>query len=222
MFDLDGTLVDTEQLWVVAIRDYLIDRHASSTTNGLMSIVFGRSWLDIHADLLAHFPAAVPESAAVMAVELRPYYLRLRSDPKSLIITSSVETLKRLSKFAPAIIVSGSPHDDVEQAVDLIGARKEISFILGAEDYQRGKPAPDGFLEGARRLKADPAACVVFEDSPSGVRAGKAAGMRCVALDRTGLCTKYLQVADWILDDLSKFTPAAFERQLRKAQGKTE
>ena len=59
-----------------------------------------------------------------------------------------------------------------------------MRFSLGAGDYARGKPDPSGYLAAAERLGADPAACVVIEDSEVGVAAGVAAGMRVVALDR--------------------------------------
>ncbi|MBQ9431291.1 MAG: HAD family phosphatase [Kiritimatiellae bacterium] len=207
IFDLDGTLVDTEELWAEAISQYLADGGATATADEVVQVVFGHSWLDIHSDLRRLYPKAVPASAAQTALELRPYYLRLRTDPRRIIIESSVAALKRLAKLAPAIIVSGSPHCDVEAAVDLIDARSEIRFVLGAEDYRRGKPAPDGFLSGAQRLGVPPADCVVFEDSPSGVASAKAAGMRCVALDRNGFCTEQLQTADLVVPSLEDYRP---------------
>lgn len=219
LFDLDGTLVDTESLWAEAIRDFIADRSGLAlSVDEVLQLVFGHSWLDIHADLHRRFPGAVGESAGQAAIDLRPYYLKLRAESDNIVIRSSVEMLKRVSRSAPAIIVSGSPHDDVVEAARMMGISPCLKFVLGAEDYLCGKPSPDGFLTGAEKLGVDPAYCVVFEDSPAGVASAKAAGMYCVALDRTGKNRDLLGEADWIVDDLGKFTPEAFE-EARARQG---
>ena len=79
--------------------------------------------------------------------------------------------------------------------------------IVGSGEYERGKPAPDCFLLAARKLGAEPAECTVFEDSEAGVAAGKAAGMRVVALKLPDHPPQDLSAADLVLDDLSKFDP---------------
>jgi sugar-phosphatase len=72
-------------------------------------------------------------------------------------------------------------------------------------EYERGKPAPDCFLLAARKLGAEPAECTVFEDSEAGVAAGKAAGMRVVALRLPDHPSQDLSAADLVLEDLSRF-----------------
>lgn len=207
LFDLDGTLIDSEGLWAVAIHDYLVDHGASITVKELLALVFGHSWFDIHAMLFRRFPVAVPVSPNQMAHELRPYYLNQRSDGREMIIPGSVELLKKVAGYGPTAIVSGSPRHDIEDDARIMGIQDDLTLILGAEDYDRGKPAPDGFLEAARLLKVSPAACVVFEDSPAGVASAKFAKMTCVALDRFGTNAELLRDADLIVDDLMKYDP---------------
>ncbi|MBQ7188045.1 MAG: HAD family phosphatase [Kiritimatiellae bacterium] len=206
LFDLDGTLIDTEQTWAVAIRQYLTDRGFPVSTDEILRLVFGHSWFDIYRKLCERFPPLSGTAINDVSAALRGYYQKLCTDPESQVIRSSVETLCRLSELAPCCIVSGSCHDDVEDAARRLGIAGRLAFILGAEDYERGKPAPDCYLEASKRLGVPPADCVVFEDSPAGVLSAKNAGMRCVALDRCGLATDQLNpLADLVLSDLSAF-----------------
>ncbi len=203
-FDLDGTLVDTEGLWAQAIADALADRGVSVTREAMLSLVLGRSWIDIHATLQDEFPSIERVPATKAAEILRPYYLRLTSDPQSVVIRSSVEFLKRAAKIAPCAIVSGSPHADVQAAAETCGIAHLLSFVLGAEDYGRGKPAPDGYLKAASMMDVDASECVVVEDSSAGVRAGRAAGMRVVGLRRQDAAPQDLSGCEWLVDDLSE------------------
>ena len=212
IFDLDGTLVDTELLWVDAMSAYLSDRRCNCPKEALLHIVFGRSWNDIYHDITARFPPLSTTSSHAMAEGLRAYYLRLREQGDSILIHSSAVLLKALAQHSPVIIVSGSPRADVEEAVRLLGAASDVRFVLGAEDYSPGKPSPAGFLLGARRLGVAPANCLVFEDSRAGVTAAKAAGMWCVALERPSAHPQDLSDADWVLSDLSDFSVEAFRR----------
>ena len=206
IFDLDGTLIDSELLWVDAMVAYLADRQCACPRTDMMKTVFGRSWIDIHRDITARFPAVASVLRQQMADELRDYYQAQCKKADSIIIPSSVDLLKSLAKEYPVIVVSGSPRDDVAEAVRLMGAEASVRFVLGAEDYSPGKPSPAGFLLGAGRLGVAPGQCVVFEDSWAGVTAAKAAGMRCVALSRQSENPQDLSAADLVLADLAGFT----------------
>ena len=214
IFDLDGTLVDTELLWADAMSLYLISRQCDCPRKTLLHIVFGRSWTDIYRDVTSRFPILASTPVDVMAEALRDVYLRLRSQSENVIIHSSAALLKTLSQEFPVIIVSGSPRADVEEAVRLLDATAHVRFVLGAEDYTPGKPSPAGFLLGARRLGVAPANCLVFEDSHAGVTAAKAAGMWCIALDRDSSHPQDLSAADWVLPDLAAFSVEAFRRRV--------
>ena len=206
IFDLDGTLIDSEMLWVDAMVAYLADRGCECPRKDMMRIVFGRSWVDIHKEITTRFPAVAHIPRQQMAEELRDYYAAQCKDAGSILIPSSVALLKTLAKDYPVIVVSGSPRDDVAEAVRLMGAESSVRFVLGAEDYSPGKPSPAGFLMGARELGVAPEQCVVFEDSWAGVTAAKRAGMTCVALSRPTENPQDLSAADWVLDDLADFS----------------
>jgi len=210
IFDLDGTLIDTELLWADAMCAYLADRECRCSKEAILPIVFGRSWIDIYRDITERFPTLANLPAPVMAEGLRDYYLRLRNQGDNIIIHSSSALLKKLAERFPVAIVSGSPRADVEEAVNLLDAVRHVRFFLGAEDYSPGKPSPAGFLMGANRLGVPPRNCLVFEDSRAGVSAAKAAGMWCVALDRPNAHPQDLAEADWVLTDLADFSVEGF------------
>lgn len=212
LFDLDGTLVDTEALWAQAIVDWLADRGQATTVETLAPIVFGHSWIDIHATIHACHPGLEEATAVEDAATLRPYYDRLATDPARLVIPSAVDFFRKAAAVAPCAIVSGSPHADVQAAAALCGIADRVAFVLGGEDYARGKPAPDGFLKAAGMFGVEPAACVVVEDSAAGVAAGRAAGMRVVGVDRNSAYPQDLSGCDWRVRDLSELDPAALVR----------
>ncbi|MCQ2390948.1 MAG: HAD family phosphatase [Kiritimatiellae bacterium] len=209
LFDLDGTLIDSEMLWAQALVGFLADRGASASVERVAEIVFGHSWLDIQQTIHQEFPQIPAASAAEDAAQLRPYYARLATDPAKLVIPSSVAFFKKVAKLAPCAIVSGSPHDDVLAAAETCGIAHLIEFVLGAEDYGRGKPAPDSFLKAAEMLDVDASECVVIEDSSAGVRAGRAAGMHVLGLDRNPSIRQDFAGCDWLVHDLAEINVEA-------------
>ncbi len=203
IFDLDGTLMDSEVLWVEATELYLNDRGHAMGHEEALAIVYGRSWLDVYADLISRFPE-LDESIEEMEESLRVYMLNLR-EGRNVMIEGSVALLKRLAREMPVSIVSGSPCADIDAAIDLLGIRDEVAFSIGAEQYGPGKPDPTCFLMAAEQFGVEGGQCVVFEDSAAGVLAAKAAGMGCVALSRRGCPEQDVASADLVVEDLGDF-----------------
>ncbi len=203
IFDLDGTLLDSETLWVEATEQYLNDRGHAIGRDESLSIVYGRSWRDVYGDIIARHPE-LDETMEEMEESLRGYMIGL-GEGRDVIIESSLMLLKRLAQNMPTCIVSGSPRADVEAAIDLMGIRGDLEFALGAEDYGPGKPDPTCFTMAAERLGVSPNECVVFEDSAAGILAAKAAGMTCVALARPGFPEQDVAPADRVVECLGAF-----------------
>ncbi len=209
IFDLDGTLMDTEIIWVEGTRQYLRQRGFAISREDVLAIVYGRSWRQVYADIVSRFPS-LGVTIEVMEAELSVDMQRLQeARGEDLIIQGSVALLRRLAERMPVCIVSGSPCADIERAVRRMGIGEQLAFFIGAEQYGPGKPDPTCFLMARERLGVAAADCVVFEDSAAGVRAAKAAGMYCVALARPGLPAQDVSSADRVVADLSAVDPVA-------------
>lgn len=204
LFDLDGTLVDTEVQWAHAIVDLVAARGGRADLADVLPTVVGRNWIDIDRALHARYPVLGDTTPETDAEDLRAYYARHARRPEEVIIPGSVDFLHRAARVAPCAIVSGSPHDDVVAAARLCGVADELAFVLGAGEYAAGKPDPSGYLRAAERLGVAPADCVVIEDSTVGVAAGVAAGMKVIALDRPAPVPPQFVGETWRVPDLSR------------------
>ena len=201
LFDLDGTLQDSEVIWVEATRAYLNDRGASLSYEDAEKMVYGRGWREIFAAMRQELPELSDRDSALVADQVRGYFVKLR-DTASIALDTSIDFLRTLAKHMPVAVVSGAPTADVCESVEQLGIREDLQFFYGADDYAAGKPAPDGFLKAAVRLGVDPGDCLVVEDSRVGVEAAKAAGMYCIALVREGRPRQDLRLADEVVGDL--------------------
>jgi beta-phosphoglucomutase-like phosphatase (HAD superfamily) len=213
LFDLDGTLVDTEVIWVAVTEEFLHDHGQVMPPDDVVRLVYGRAWHEIHAEICRRFPA-VAAPIDVMSDRMRPYFER-RLASRDTAIPGSVRALRRLAAELPVCIVSGSSRRQVGEAIARLGVGGLVRFHLGSEDYAPGKPDPACFLLAARRLGVDPVRCLVFEDSWAGVQAARAAGMWCVALVRPGRPAQDVAAASLVLDDLDRFTWASLARRAR-------
>ncbi|MGW8178805.1 MAG: HAD family hydrolase [bacterium] len=203
IFDLDGTLMDSDVLYVEASRQALELAGVSISYDESVELVYGRGWSVIWDDICERFPGAYDASEDMEAV-IRRLFLEMRST-LDISIPGSVKLLKDLSQEFPVTIVSGSPRVDVEEGIRLMGIESYLEFYMGSEDYPSGKPDPTCFVVASQKLKVLPSRCLVFEDSSAGVRAAKAAGMYCIALRRNNAPPQDLSEADSVLGDLSDF-----------------
>lgn len=207
IFDLDGTLLDSEILWVEATEEFLRAHDPGITRDVATALVYGRSWHDVYRDIrrrLTHLHMGLEEMQRALA----PHFQRLKRT-RDIRIVSSIELLKRLAATRPCCIVSGSPREDIRDGIELMGIGSHLRFYLGAEDYAPGKPDPACFLMAAERLGVPPARCLVFEDSAAGVTAAKRAGMSCIGLARPGRPPQNLAGADLVVGDLADAEVAA-------------
>jgi sugar-phosphatase len=172
LFDMDGTLLDSSAA-VIASWTLFAKEHELDTAEVLASIHGVRA-----GDSIARYLPADRVEAETRRLIARELALL----DGIVEIPGAAEALRALPDAGiPVAIVTSAPRD---LALARLGAAgiPVPDVVVTAEDIDRGKPAPDGYLEAARRLGADPARCVVFEDAEAGIRAGVAAGSRVIVV----------------------------------------
>ena len=208
IFDLDGTLVDTEILWVEVTYAYLRDVGCNPAYDDVLQIVYGRSWRQVYADIVEKY-----DMGHVSIHEMDEILLGMIQDRKTqqdgLVLEGSVALLRELAQKMPVCIVSGSPRKAIEEAIELLQISDCLAFYIGAEEYHIGKPDPTCFQMAIDRLGVPAAECVVFEDSTAGVNAAKDAGAYCVALVRPERPSQDVSRADLVFEDLGQFDVTA-------------
>lgn len=175
IFDCDGTLADSMPLhyraWCEALRE-----HQAQLPEALFYELGGAPARQIVALLNERHGHAMPVEETARAKER--CFARLI--PEIAPIEPVVRIARELHGRMRLAVASGGSRPIVERTLRGLEIFDLFEVIVTNEDYRRGKPAPDPFLETARRLGVEPARCLVFEDTSTGEQAARAAGMECV------------------------------------------
>ncbi|MGW0734003.1 HAD family hydrolase [Streptomyces sp. NPDC002851] len=180
IFDLDGTLVDSEPNYFEAGRQVLARRGVTGFTWADHERYVGISTAETLELWRTEYGLTAP--LAELLAEKNRLYLELASAD-----THVYPEMRRFVELlhadgVPMAVASGSSRAAIEAILRGTGLDALLTTVVSADEVERGKPEPDVFLETARRLGAEPGACVVMEDAAPGVVAAHKAGMRCVAL----------------------------------------
>jgi HAD superfamily hydrolase (TIGR01509 family) len=178
IFDLDGVLLDSESAWLAAKRA-VVDEWGGRWKEEASRAMLGMSapeWSAYMRDDLAIERAAEEIDAEVVKRLLEVYRERLP------LLPGAVEAVERLAARWPLGLASSSNLEVIEIVMEAGGLARHFETWVSSEEVAAGKPAPDVFLEAARRLEVDPSACAAVEDSHNGILSAHAAGMAVVAL----------------------------------------
>ncbi|BCY12729.1 HAD family phosphatase [Actinoplanes sp. L3-i22] len=175
LFDCDGTITDSMPVHYRAWQEALAEWGADFPED-LFYAWGGRPAADIIVDLNARQGLAMPVAAVNEHREslFQSGLATVRGVPGVL------EHIEEAYDRVPFAVVSGSTRDSVTASLTALGLLDRFPVLVCAEDYTNPKPDPEPYLTAARLLGADPARCVVFEDTELGVQAAEAAGMACV------------------------------------------
>lgn len=180
LFDMDGTLVDSEAVYAEAIARYMQSR-GFELDQRERDFVIGHAWQDIYSELRVAERVGVDlPTMQAGTIEVRE---QMRAEGISLrVLEGAAELVATIAALeVPIAVVSGSCRAELGEAIELLGIGRYLRTYFGSEDYPRGKPAPDGYLSAATRLEVEPRRCLVFEDSEAGIESGLAARMRVIA-----------------------------------------
>jgi HAD superfamily hydrolase (TIGR01509 family) len=214
LFDLDGTLVDTErdnvESVVLGLRRWNVELNESER-----HFVVGHSWNEIHAMLKRNhgLQAGMDQVIAAAVEEKRDIMAKKGYQP----LPGVRDAVARLGRRAELAVVSGASRVEVHEAVAGLGLTKAFRLLLGAEDYSKGKPDPEPYLTAMRMLGVPPSACIVVEDAEPGIIAGRAAGAQVVAVRVANYLGYDQSAAHVVLDTLEGLTDELFERLLAGA-----
>ena len=178
VFDLDGVILDTEELWD-EVREALARERGGRWSDQAQADMMGMSskeWSRYMHDALGLADPPEEISREVVQRMLDRYAQGLP------LIDGAVEAVERLAAHWPLGLASSSNRELIDRALEVSGLDGYFRATVSSEEVERGKPAPDVYLEAARRLGVEPTRCAAVEDSASGIRSAHAAGMRVVAI----------------------------------------
>ncbi|MDE3026600.1 MAG: HAD family phosphatase [Acidobacteriota bacterium] len=178
VFDMDGVLIQSEEVWD-EVRERYVRERGGRYDDEIQRALMGMSSTEWSRYL--HEAAGVPDApeeinAAVVHRMLDAYREHLP------LIPGAVEAVRRLADRFTLGVASSSNRELIDTVLEVAGLAPSFSATVSSEEVARGKPAPDVYLEAARRLGVDPAGCAAIEDSHGGIRSAKSAGMRVIAI----------------------------------------
>jgi HAD superfamily hydrolase (TIGR01509 family) len=212
VFDLDGVILASEEIWddvregFVRERGGRYDMQAQREMMGMSSLEWSRY---IHEQLGVADP---PEEINAEVVRR----MIARYEEQLPLIPGAREAVERLARHFALAVASSSNRPLIDRVLELSGLAPFFQATVSSEEVPRGKPAPDVYLEAAARLAVDPVRCAAVEDSHNGIRSGKAAGMRVLAVPNPSYPPDdaALAEADVVLPSLDALTPAVVDPSL--------
>ncbi len=207
VFDLDGLLIQTEELWN-EVREQLARESGGSYDAQAQRDMMGMSSPEWSRYM--HETIGLPESPEeINRVVVARMLEKFAEGPPW--IPGAVEAVYRVSAVYTLGLASSSNRELIDAVLEAGGIAGLFQATVSSEEVSRGKPAPDVYLEAARRLGVDPVACAAVEDSHNGIRAAKAAGMMCVALPNLHFPPgDAVREADALVGAVAELSPSTF------------
>ena len=209
VFDLDGVLIQTEELWD-EVREGVARAAGGQYGEEEQRAMMGMSSPEWSRYMHEH--VGLPESPEEIAAEVvRQMQGRYRE--RLPLIDGAVEAVERLAARWPPGVAFSSNRELIDLALELSGLDRLFRATVSSEEVERGKPAPDVYLEACRRLGVEPRRAAAIEDSNAGIRSAKAAEMRVLAIPNPTFPPgeDALAEADVVLPSLAELTPEAVE-----------
>jgi HAD superfamily hydrolase (TIGR01509 family) len=205
VFDLDGLILDTEELWD-EVREGLVHERGGRWTDRAQADMMGMSSTEWSRYMHDELGVADPPKEISREVVRRMLDLYTERLP---LIDGAVEAVERVAARWPLGLASSSNRELIDRALEVSGLDQFFRVTVSSEEVSRGKPAPDVYVEAARRLGLAPEDAAAIEDSASGIRSADAAGMLVVAIPNRAFPPPddVLALADVVVDSIKQLTP---------------
>jgi HAD superfamily hydrolase (TIGR01509 family) len=205
VFDMDGVLIESEEVWDAVREEYVLERGGRYDAE-VQRAMMGMSSTEWSRYL--HESAGVPDSPDTINEDVVRRMLAAYRERLPL-VPGAVEAIKRVAARFPLALASSSNRPLIDAVLEVAGLTAYFRATVSSEEVARGKPAPDVYLEAARRLGVAPERSAAIEDSHSGIRSAKAAGMRVVAFPNPSYPpdAEALAQADAVIRSLDELTP---------------
>jgi HAD superfamily hydrolase (TIGR01509 family) len=205
IFDLDGVLLDSESAWVEVKKEFTEESggHWKESARWDMLGMSSTEWSRYMHDELG-VPVPPERISSEVADRLaRRYRERLP------LLPGAVEAVRSLARHWPLGLASSSNRNVIDLVLGQAGLADDFAVTVSSEEVERGKPAPDVYLEAATRLSVDPTASAAIEDSANGIRSARAAGMAVIAIPNRDFPpeSEALGLADLVFDSLEELSP---------------
>jgi HAD superfamily hydrolase (TIGR01509 family) len=212
IFDLDGVLLDSEQRWN-EVKQALVHQTGGTWREEAATAMMGMSSPEWSAYLRDELGVPMDAEAISRDVVHRMEESYARDLP---LLPGAAAATRALARRWPLGLASSSNREIIDRFLELSGFGDAFTVTVSSEAVARGKPAPDVYLETARRLGAEPARCVAIEDSSNGLRAAAAADMTVIAVPNPHYppAADALALAAATVDGVAEVTPELVERLL--------
>ena len=205
VFDLDGVLIQSEEVWD-EVREAYVRERGGRYDDEVQRAMMGMSSVEWSQYL--HDAAGVPDTPA----EINDEVVRRMLDAYRAhlpLVDGAVDAVRRLADRYPLGLASSSNRPLIDAVLLVAGLTQFFTATVSSEEVARGKPAPDVYLEAATRLRVDARRCAAVEDSHGGIRSAKAAGMRVIAIPNPAYPPddESLSQADVTIRALEELTP---------------
>jgi HAD superfamily hydrolase (TIGR01509 family) len=213
VFDLDGVIVDSEQVWD-EVREGLARERGGRWSEQAQADMMGMSSTEWSRYM--HEAVGLPEPPEEINREVVHRMLE-RYTERLPLIDGAPEAVDRLAAEWPLGLASSSNRELIDRVLEVSGLAHRFAVTVSSEEVARGKPAPDVYLETARRLGVEPGHVAAIEDSANGLRSAHAAGMRVLAIPNHAFppAADALELADVVLDSIRALDPGAIREATR-------
>jgi HAD superfamily hydrolase (TIGR01509 family) len=219
LFDLDGTLVDSERESAEGMARALERDHGLVISQAARDYVVGHSWNEIEDFLRGELGDRLTWSLEELIRRSAAHRAEVIAEKGLPILPGAKDAIRRFGGRWPKAIVTGSSREEAMQALRALDAVADFPLVVAAEDYEHGKPSPEGYLRAARELGVPPGECLVLEDSAAGIAAGRAAGAIVVAIRAANFLGQDQSAAHAVVETLDDVTFALVEDLARQGGG---